>query len=914
MNQIERDNTRLSESEGEIKVWHRPVDSLLDIYGSNAEKGLSFKEVAFRKKKFGPNSIQKHQPKSLFSIAIDQLKSLIVLLLAVAALISFLYQDRLEAWSIIIVILINSMIGFFTELRAVRSMEALFKLGVVATRVLREGKFIEINAEELVPGDIVYYEAGDVITADVRILEGSGIQADESALTGESMPVDKAPDSVEAGTILAERSCMLYKGTSLARGTVLALVTATGSDTELGSISALMSETSQDKTPLEDRLDKLGYRLIIFTLMIAIAVTLLGIIGGKSVVLMVETGIALAVASIPEGLPIVATIALARGMRIMAKKNALINRLSSVETLGTTEVIFTDKTGTLTENKMTVSTLILACDPIKNGRVDKSSLLEIKITDMVKDPDPGIDRIMEISSLCNNAIYNEDEDKYSGDPLEIALILMTEETGYHWKEIQSKYPEIREDAFDPEVRMMAVWNKIGMDKSMVSVKGAPDVVLNHCTKIYIQGRSRDLSDKMRDKVLDMNTKYASEGFRMLALAFRESTAPDENSYHDLTLAGIAALIDPPRKDIKESIQECARAGIDIIMLTGDHANTAAYIAHEVGLNGRDPLSVTEGQTLMNEDLNRPGPAQDELIKDTRIFARISPRQKMDLIDLYQKQGLVVAMTGDGVNDAPALKRSDIGIAMGERGTQVAKEAADMVLLDDSFKTIVSAIRQGRIIFQNIQKFIYYLLSCNVSEVLVVGIAASIGSALPLLPLQILFLNLVTDVFPALALGMGEGGDDVMKDKPRSEKETILTEQHWLGIGLYGLLISVCVLGTFYISIHTLGLPLKQAISLSFLSLAFAQLWHVFNMRNYRSGIFRNSITANLYVWGALILCIIMILTALYVPLIRQVMNLAIPEASHWALSLGMSLIPLVAGQIYLYLRKIKEQGNEKAIA
>lgn len=864
--------------------WSLPSKTALEALEVDPPHGLSDDEIKRRLKRFGPNQLRRHQKRSVLSILIDQFKSIIIGLLVAAAGFAFWLGEIIDGWAILVVILINTLIGFFTELRAVRSMEALFKLGKVQTRVRRDNAIKEVDAEELVPGDIVIVEGGDIITSDLRIISSSKLQADESALTGESLPVEKTPKAVSEDAVLAERSSMLYKGTAVTRGSGEGVVVATGLDTELGHISSLVEAAGDEQTPLEERLNKLGYRLIGITLFIAFFVAAAGIVAGKNLYLMVETGIALAVAAIPEGLPIVATIALAKGIRIMAEKNALVNRLSSVETLGSTGIICTDKTGTLTENRMTVTHLYL---PGKEVPIPGAN-----DTSFGSKLDGDVRLALEIGTLCNNASLNEQADGGTGDPLEIALLQVAQKAGIKYGDLSNSYPEVQEEAFDPEVKMMATWNRFPEQKYRVSVKGGPGAVLDACTSIMIEGSAQPMTDSHREKWRKINGELAEKGLRIIALAYKNVADTNGNPYTDLTFAGLAALSDPPRGDIKEAIEKCREAGIRVIMITGDQVATAQYIAQSVGLKS-DGTRVIHGSNLK---ISENDSNSQELLQAS-IFARINPSQKLDLIEFYQKKGHIVAMTGDGVNDAPALKKADIGIAMGQRGTQVAREAADMVLTDDAFSTIVTAIEEGRIIFDNIRRFIFYLMSCNVSEVMVVGLASILGAPLPILPLQILFLNLVTDVFPALALGVGEGGEGVMKRPPRNPNQPILAKTQWWGIASYGFVITLSVLGALFIALQYLELPPNEAVTMSFLTLALAQLWHVFNMRSKGSDFFDNSITRNSYVWGALLLCVSLLLLAVYIPAISEVLQVEPPDFYGWVIILVLSFLPFLFGQL-----------------
>jgi len=889
-------NTALESKEQVYNPWALTPKEVIDSLHTDIDYGLTEEEVREKIAIYGPNQLKRHKKKSILTIFLDQFKSIIIFLLVIAAAFAFWLGEIIDGWAIIVVILLNTFIGFFTELRAVRSMEALFRLGKVKTRVLRDGSVIEIDAEGLVPGDIVIIESGDVITADIRVVESSKLQADESPLTGESLPVKKNVQAINEEAILAERSNILYKGTTVTRGSGKGVIITTGLETELGQISSLVEEAKEEQTPLEVRLNKLGYRLIVITLVIALFVAISGIFAGKEIYLMIETGIALAVAAIPEGLPIVATIALAKGLRIMAEKNALINRLSSVETLGATGIICTDKTGTLTENKMTVTHLYLSQKQIMVSGSDKSPF-SANGQQQNSASDSDLRLALEVGTLCNNASLFEDREGGTGDPLEIALLEAARNAGINVKELNEQFPEVREEAFDADVKMMATWNRMDQDRFRVNVKGAPGTVLEACNSIIVNGEQQPFDDRHRKKWEGINEKLASQGLRMIAVAVKTANDSKGDPYHNLSFVGLVALSDPPRADVKPAIERCREAGIRVIMITGDQVATARYIAESLGIKDDHETSVIHGADLPSNEVLETSSKDTQRILKASIFARINPRQKLDLIELYQKHGHIVAMTGDGVNDAPALKKADIGIAMGQRGTQVAREAADMVLTDDAFSTIVKAIEQGRVIFGNIRRFIYYLMSCNLSEVMVVGLASMLGTPLPILPLQILFLNLVTDVFPALALGVGEGEEGVMHRLPREPNHPILDRRQWLGITLYGFIITLSVLGSLFIALEYLQYPPHAAITVSFLTLAMAQLWHVFNMRSDDSHFINNTINRNPYIWIALVLCVGLLLMAVYIPEMARVLQIVPPDFYGWVTVLVMSLLPFGLGQM-----------------
>lgn len=742
-------------------------------------------------------------------------------------------------------------------------------------------------------------EGGDVVTADLRIVEASKLQADESALTGESLPVGKQAQPVALEAPLAERASMLYKGTAITRGAGAGVVTAIGMETELGSISALVAEAVVGSTPLEKRLDQLGHRLVWVTLVVTAAVTVAGTLAGQGLVVMIQTGLALAVAAIPEGLPVVATLALARGMRRMARRHALVNRLSSVETLGATSVICTDKTGTLTENRMTVTRLVLATGSVEIDPGDRPHAFCIDATAVDPLAHPILSTALETGVLCNNASLGcaagLDGASAVGDPLEVALLVAGAKAGLSREGLTPNLPEVREEAFDADIKMMATIHAAD-GAYRVAVKGAPEPVLAAATHILTENGPRRLDASDRSSWTQRNEKLAATGLRVLALATKQTDAPDSAPFEGLTFIGLVGLTDPPRAEVRAAIERCQRAGIKVVMVTGDQPITALSVGKEVGLVTSEEDRVVHGGEMKPPHLLSRDERRELL--DARLFARVSPGQKLDLIELHQQAGHIVAMTGDGVNDAPALKKADIGIAMGLRGTQVAKEASDMVLLDDALSTIVVAIEEGRAIFDNIRTFVVYLMSCNVSEVMVVGVASLVGTALPILPLQILFLNLVTDVFPALALGIGPGDSHLMERRPRDPREQILGRQQWLRISFYGVVFTASVLGALSLAERWLGMSPTEAVTVSFLTLAFAQLWHVFNMRAPDAPVFRNEVTRNPYVWGALALCATMTLLAVYVPSLADVLGIVPPEARGWGLALGMSLIPLVLGQVF----------------
>ena len=880
-------------------TWSQDVSSVLDAFSVDPEVGLDAAEVVSRRDEFGRNQLSPAKRRGLLYIVADQFRSVVILLLCAAGALAMVFSDPVEGVAIFVVVALNASIGFITELRAIRSMEALSRMGQVETVVMRDGLLQQIPAEDLVPGDIVICEAGDIVSADIRLIEAAELQADESTLTGESMPVRKSSETIAANTPVMEQANMSFRGTAITRGTGKGVVVRTGPGTELGRISAMVGEAEAQHTPLEKRLNSLARRLVWAVLVLAVFIAVAGILSGRETFLAIEVAIALAVAAIPEGLPIVATIALARGMWRMAKKNALISRLSAVETLGSTSVILTDKTGTLTENRMSVTSVRVADRDLDFSGA--SGEQAPGIFEQGKDLDAAsaelLDDLLSIASLCSNASIDLDVDGQShaiGDPTEIALLHAAENRNIKRQALLKRNPELQELAFDPTAKLMATLHTDD-GSVLVAVKGAPEMVLPICTSVQTLTGPVPLSGSDREQWLSQAGDLGDRGLRTLAIARKTQHSAREKAYSELTLLGVVGLEDPPRKGVRDAIHRCRDAGITVIMVTGDHAATARNIATAVDIvePDADPKQFLGGMTLEPVfDFAHP-----ERLDDARVFSRVSPEQKLRLIDSYQQHEQVVAMTGDGVNDAPALKKADIGVAMGIRGTPVAKEAAAMVLQDDEFGTIVEAVAQGRAIYENIRKFIVYLLSCNISEVLIVSIATVAGAPLPLLPLQILFLNLVTDVFPALALGVGEGSPDLMRHRPRPFAEPLLTRSHWIRIVLHGFVIALTVLAAMAIAITQLGTSTEQAITISFCTLTLAQVWHVFNMRDNIRKPFDNEITRNIWIWLAVSICVLLLLTAVYQPLLSDVLKLSDPGLDGWLLIVGMSVVPIFVAPI-----------------
>ncbi|MFT4830782.1 MAG: Ca2+-transporting ATPase [Psychroserpens sp.] len=840
------------------------IEIVVSQLGSSSEQGLTKEAAKQRLKEYGPNQIPEDAAKNRWRILADQLFNPIINILAAATFLAFLFNDQLEGFTIIIVILISVIIGFSMELQAVRSLEALRKMGQMMTHVLREGKKIRIKGSELVQGDIILLQTGDVVPADARLTQVENLSVKESALTGESIPVYKDVEILPAETPITDQRNMVFRGTMVNTGFARALVTATGKHTQLGKIQQMGVEAEKARTPLEKKLNQLTKWLIWLTLLFAALIVVTGYIRGKDLLLMIETGVALAVAAIPEGLPIVATIALAQGMLRLSKKQVIIKKLEAVQTLGATNIICTDKTGTLTEDRMKAHTLIFGEGTIKDVYHSERELL------VLAKANPVFDKMIIAAILCNN-VDPTDSEKL-GDSIELALMGLAGHLEYDVFSIKKDNPEKLELPFDAELKLMASVHQ-HKEQFRIFVKGAFESLVDHCDYIlYKDGiKPFDKNGEWNNKV----NALASQGLRTLAFAYKEEKdLPNKGTIlQHLVFLGAIGFIDPAREDVRATIEIYKKAGVKVVMATGDHAGTAKKIAQEVGLLDIDAPSekVLHGDDIPNNGEYRTNDIARLL--DALVFARVTPEQKLNLVTFYQKNNHIVGMIGDGINDVPALKKADIGIAMGIRGTEAAREVADVILKNDKFTAIELAIRQGRVVFQNIRQFVVYLLSCNLAEILSVGIASLLNLPAPLLPLQILFLNLVTDVFPALALGLGKGEDDIMVQPPRNPKEPIMNRQDWNNTLIYGLSISTAVLGIVAYSHFVLELDPMTINNMAFYTLVLAQLFNVFNIPKRQESFLANEVTKNPWVWGAIVLSLLITLGAYLVPPVAQALSL-----------------------------------------
>ncbi|MCH4822953.1 cation-transporting P-type ATPase [Gramella lutea] len=868
-------------------AYNLSVKEVIDRLQSDPDNGLSSNAVNERLKRFGENKLTRNKPKTAWQILLDQFLSPIVYILVGAMFLALFFNEILEAIAILLVIIINTAIGFFMEFQAVKSFTALKKMVQTRTMVVRDGVTKEMASISLVPGDIIFINEGDVIPADARLIEQSALLLKESMLTGESEDVPKNLEKLSLGLRITEQKNMVFNGTVVSRGNAKAIVCATGDKTAIGEINIMTQKAEDRSAPLQKKLTTLTYWLIIFTLVLAAIIAVSGFFTSADTELMLKTAIALAVAAIPEGLPVVATITLARGMVKLSKQQVVIKNLDSVQTLGETNTICTDKTGTLTENKMKVRTV-----EFEDHKIELENGIE-RLPNKTRHN--VFEELVRVAVLCNYS--NPAKLNKHGDVIDQALMEFTSELGINVEKIIKDHPESHDYPFDVELKLMATVNHLNKE-FLVCVKGAPENVLQHCTSIMVDDKVVPLTDKKY--WLDKIDLLASKGLKVLAFARKIIKSKETNKHScidKLTLLGIVGFLDPPREDIKQTIQIYREAGIDVKMLTGDHPGTAMNIAESIGIFENEELAKRVIVGADYSDFNNIDSDEKSGLLRANVFARMLPQQKLQLIKFFQKNQGVVGMLGDGVNDAPALKAADIGIAMGIRGTEAAKEAADVILLDDKFTAIKLAIHQGRAIFENIRYFVIFLISCNLAEVISVSVASFTKLPMPLLPMQILYLNLVTDIFPALALGLGKGSKGIMKNKPRPPGEAILTRKHWSSTVMYGISITLSVIGVVIYAHGFMKASFMETNNMAFNTLVFAQLINVFNLPGRKTSFWKNEITQNKWIWIALALSVIITYLGYSIPFLSDVLSLGDLSFYQVYISILFAVLSLVISQI-----------------
>lgn len=841
-------------------------------------RGLSTREAEKRVKTYGLNELKHNKKKSPVLIFLAQFNDFLVWVLIGATIISGFIGDKADAITILIIVIVNAILGFVQEFRTEKSLEALQELAAPTCKVIRDGNIKVVSSKELTIGDLVVLEAGDRIPADGTFIDAANMVVDESLLTGESVGISK-------DTTKGKNSG--FMGTIVLKGRGLIIIDAIGMKTEMGKIANLLDNIEEDKSPLRERLDSLGKILVVMCIVVCLIVTILGIIRGNDITEMFLLGVSLAVAAIPEGLAAIVTVALALGVGRMLKRNALVRKLPAVETLGCTSVICSDKTGTLTQNKMTVKEILV------NGR----------IYELDKEKIYDCEKLKEAFIYCNDANYNYEikdiEKAVMGDPTETALVKAFYKDSKELQKFVEKSKRVYEISFDSTRKMMTViMNENG--KETCYMKGAPERVLEKCNSVLENGKVKPLTYQKKKQIYSYIEAMSNRALRCIAAAYKEENLVKNESVEcDLIFLGVAGSMDPPRIEVKDAVLKCKMAGIKPIMITGDNKNTALAIAKSINICNSDDQAVTGDELEKMSD--------SELVKKVnkiRVFARVSPNHKLRIVRAFKKNNNIVAMTGDGVNDAPAIKEADIGVAMGISGTDVTKEAAAMVLMDDNFATIVSAVEEGRVIYDNIRKFIRYLLSCNLGEVLTMFLASLFYLPNPLTPIQILFVNLATDGLPAIALGVDPPDKDIMRQSPREKNEGIFARGLWEKIIVRGSLIGVCTLLSF-MSGRYYGMDLATCRTITMCTLVMSQLLHVFECRSERHSIFEINIFSNIYLLGAVLVSMTMICCILYIPFLSGIFNTVALNLGQWLLVIFFSGIIFLINSVYLLIKSKK---------
>lgn len=875
-------------------MWYsKTTETVLHELNVNQKTGLSKEEVDIRLSQYGLNQLTPKKKKSLFSLFLKQLNDILIYVLLAAAVLTVVasylegHPEYMDAIIILMVVLVNALIGVFQEFKAEKAVEALQKMTTPKVIVRRDGLLIEVNSSSLVPGDIVILDAGRYIPADIRLIESSNLQIEESALTGESVPVEKNAKIVLKDTQvpLGDQLNMAFLSTLVTYGRGEGVVVNTGMNTEMGKIAKILEEEETELTPLQLRLEELGKILGIIALVVCAIIFGLGVLQGKDLIEMFVTSISLAVAAIPEGLAAIVAIVLALGTTRMSKKNAIVKRLTAVETLGSVNIICSDKTGTLTQNKMTVTHVYI------NNQISS-------VDDLTMNEDEI--KLVQSMMLCNDATLS------TGDPTEIALIELGNQFGFNKDDIDKNYPRIDELPFDSDRKRMSTFHQMETGYE-VYTKGALDNLLLISTHILDQGVVRPITQKDKERLLEAANSLSAQALRVLASAYRitNEVINAKTFEKNLIIIGLVGMIDPPRIEVKDSIHQAHQAQIDVLMITGDHKNTAFAIAKSLN------IATSIDQCISGVEIDHLDDQQfDQNIRNYKVFARVSPEHKVRIVKTLKKLGNIVSMTGDGVNDAPSLKSADIGVAMGITGTDVSKNASDMILVDDNFKTIVSAIEEGRNIYNNIKKAVIFLLSCNFGEIVAIFLSVLLGWPVPLLATQILWINLITDTLPAIGLGVDQSNDDVMNQKPRKKSESFFAEKAGIRALIGGLLIGLVTVSAFVIGLAEQGISFANignvvhgdqafihASTMAFVVLAFSQLFYAFSLRSAKHSIFKVGIFKNKVLIGSLLIGVILQIIIIQVPFFNQVFKVMPLSITDWDIVLILSIIPLIVHEV-----------------
>ncbi|MDI6849788.1 MAG: cation-translocating P-type ATPase [Candidatus Saccharicenans sp.] len=891
-----------------LKFWMLTPEEIASAYNSDLKHGLASEQAAVYLEKYGPNQLQEAPARSPLAVFFDQFKSFLIWVLIAAAIISGFLGEWVDALAIIAIVILNAVLGFVQEFRAEKSLAALKKMAAPLARVIRDGELKQLPAREIVPGDLLELEAGDHVAADARIIyHTTNFAVHEAALTGESTPVFKTGAVLEGEDIpLADRANLVYAGTSVSSGKARALVVATGMSTELGQIARMIQEITLETTPLQRKLEQFGRWIVYLCFFLVGLIFLLEWWRGGELVQVFLTAVSLAVAAIPEGLPAVVTIALALGVQRMVRRHALIRKLPSVETLGAATVICSDKTGTLTKNEMTVKSVYADGRLFSVSGAGYQPEGEFILDNRAVRPEefPGLLKTLTCGLLCNAARLAENQGRYRvvGDPTEGALLTLALKAGLKLEELEKGEPLVEEIPFDSERKMMTMVRK-SSDGFVAYVKGAPDVLLKNCAFIYDGGEERSLTLEELDRILQVNDSLAGHALRVLGCAYRKfSSFPEkfESAVIEtgLVFTGLVAMIDPPRPEVIAAISACKKAGIKPVMITGDHKVTAVAIARELGMleEGSLALSGEEFDSLKPEEYR-------DRVQNIQVYARVSPEHKLRIVRAWKDRGEVVAMTGDGVNDAPAVKEADIGVAMGITGTDVTKEVSDMVVTDDNFASIVAAVEEGRAIYDNIKKFVHYLLSCNLAEIMVMFTASLAGWPAPLLPIHILWVNLVTDSFPALGLGFDPPDPEIMSRPPRRPGEPIVDRSRAALMSVQGIFIAACALLAFFYVLFVEKEVIGRARTAAFIVLSVSQLFHSFNCRSQMKSFFELGIFSNPKLILAFLVSLSLQLSVVYLPPLQEVFKTQNLTPIDWALVVVLSSLPLWGMEMVKLLNK-----------
>ncbi|WP_128426921.1 cation-translocating P-type ATPase [Gudongella oleilytica] len=887
-----------------MEWYQQSPEEVAQSLDTSLTTGLSSGSAQSKLETFGPNELKEQEGKSFLQKLIAQFSDFLILILIAAALISVFVGEAKDAIVIMSIVIINALLGLYQEGKAEKALEALKKMASPTAKVLRDGNPQEISSSQLVPGDLVILETGDIIPADLRLVESSNLKVEEASLTGESVPVEKrAQETYSDEVSLGDRHNMAYMSTIITYGRGRGIVVETAEGTEIGKIAAMIQTFEEEPTPLQRKLNQLGKVLGMTTIAVCVAVFGIGLLQGREILEMFMVSISLAVAAIPEGLPAIVTIVLAIGMNKMVERNAIVKKLLAVETLGATSVICTDKTGTLTQNEMTVVKVLADNKLIEVEGTGYEPVGDFKLegSTITTKESSGLKLLLTIAALANDAKLDNSSGMYRiiGDPTEGALITLAGKAGIDSAELNHMYKRIEEIPFDSERKMMTTFHDMPNDEGVSSfTKGAPDIIIDRCNRIILDGKVSEFTPELKSEVLRVNSELSRAALRVLAFAFKEypslptDPSPDENE-SDMIFVGLTCMIDPPRPEARDAIALCKKAGVNAIMITGDYKETAFAIAKDLG------MADTEDQAIMGEKIDGMSDEElQEVVKNTKVFARVSPEHKVRIVSALRANGDIAAMTGDGVNDALAIKKADIGVSMGITGTDVAKNTADMILTDDNFASIVAAVEEGRIIFSNIKKFVYFLLSCNIGEILLVFTSILMNLPVPLLPIQLLWLNLVTDSFPALALGVEKGEPDIMNQPPRNPDEAILDRRMLVGVTFQAIAVAAASLSAYLLALRMYGLEnIEEARTITFATLIVAELLRAYSSRSQKFTLAKIGVFSNKSMVYATLGAFLLLLAVIYIPFMNGIFYTFPLSFVDWEIVLSFAFIPLVVGEL-----------------